>query len=480
MKRFISILMLVLFLCACVPTPDEPLVLQKDQELMIQQGAATLSPEQPYTPPEVPERYTYDFQEGSLSVHVDAPVTVLDDPLPIVRVHACGYDQETVKRLFALLADGDTLMTSPQMKVTTKEEYEIAIQLAMQSLETGSYRDSDLTEEEWKASIERLKEAYNAAPFAGDLPEPTVADGTFYPNWVRDLQYDCADARSKNRIFRIHSAEDATVSPVFSYKNLRSPAYTMCNAREVLADTELPETIRMTYGEAILEVNALLEATGEPFQIMHVYVIDDEQKGYVDGIIKEASNYAFAVQCQRTYGKLPIAQDVASAWVGSELYARPWKQESLWIILDRDGFVSFDWNDPIKTEKTVAETTNLIPFSQIQEIAEKMLCVRYLQYTDPKNAGIERIEIELNVSHVDLELMRVREQDNTEGKQGLLIPAWVFYGTIVETCYNIDGSSSMTYSHYGLNGGNAYYEGDAIVLCINAIDGSIIDPMLGY
>ena len=36
------------------------------------------------------------------------------------------------------------------------------------------------------------------------------------------------------------------------------------------------------------------------------------------------------------------------------------------------------------------------------------------------------------------------------------------------------------YSHYNLTSGNMNYEGDVIVLCINAIDGSIIDPMLGY
>jgi hypothetical protein len=478
-KRIIIILFAALLLFACQPTPDEPIVLQKDQDLMIQQGAATLSPEQPYMPPEVPERFAYEYREGTLTVHIDAPVTVPNDPLPIIHVRACGYDQEAVKRVFALLADGDTLMTSPEMKVTTKEEYETAIQLAMQAFETGSNKDGDFTEEEWKASIERLKEAYNAAPFADELPKPTVADGTFYPNWERGIQYDCADARSKDRRFRIHSSEGATFL-LFEFDDLRSPAYTMSNAKEVNADSELPEELRMTYGDAVRKLNTLIEATSEPFRIKRVYLIDDEQQGTVDGIYAEANHYALAVQCQRTYENVPIATDVASALAGNELYTCPWKQESLWIVLDQDGFVSFDWLSPIATGRTRAETTKLMPFSEIREIAEKMFRVLYLQYTDPQNVNIEHIEIDLNVSHVDLELMRVREQDKTEAKQGLLIPAWVFYGTIMKTTYEKDGSSSTIYSHYNLNSGNMYYEGDVIVLCINAIDGSIIDPMLGY
>ena len=78
-KRFIIILIAaLLLLCACQPTPEEPVVLQKDQDLMIQKGEATLPPEETYTPPEAPERWQYDYEEGALTVHVDAKVTVPD------------------------------------------------------------------------------------------------------------------------------------------------------------------------------------------------------------------------------------------------------------------------------------------------------------------------------------------------------------------------------------------------------------------
>ncbi|MBR6039690.1 MAG: hypothetical protein IKP38_04320 [Clostridia bacterium] len=481
MKKHICIILLaaLLLLCACQPTPDEPVVLQKDQDLMIEKGSATLPPEESYTPPEVPKRYQYDYEEGTLTVHVDAAVTAPDVPMPIARVRACGYEQEAVKRLFALLADGDTLMTQPQKKMPTKEDYEEALQQAIQMLDDGSYKDADITEEEWREHIEQLKEAYNSAPFAEAVPTPTVADGSFYPNQNGDRIVNCADAYSKDRDFMIWSADDR--ESVFRYDRHNTPPYTMCNAREITADSELPEKLGMTYAEAAAEVNTLLEATSEPFRIKRVYLIDDEQRGNVDGIVADASHYALAIQCQRTFGGVPVATDVSDAWESSETYARPWREESFWIVIDRDGIVSLDWLEPMTTGETVSESCNLMPFSEVKAIAEKMFRVVYLQYTDPRNPAIDRIEIDLNVGHVDLELIRIREQDNVTGKDGFLIPAWIFYGTVLRTSYDKDGGDGEpTYSHYGLGSGNRYYEGDAILLCINAIDGTIIDPMLGY
>lgn len=64
MKRIAIIILITLLLAACQPTPDEPIVLQKDQDLMIHKGSATIVPEEGYTPPQVPERMQYDYTEG--------------------------------------------------------------------------------------------------------------------------------------------------------------------------------------------------------------------------------------------------------------------------------------------------------------------------------------------------------------------------------------------------------------------------------
>ncbi len=488
MKKYVFAVLLasLLLLFACVPTPDEPVVLQKDQDLMIEKGSETLPPEESYTPPEVPKRYRYDYEEGTLTVHIDAPVTVPDKPLPIARVRACGYDQGAVKRLFALLTDGDTLMTPTQQWTATKEDLEADIKRAMEMLEDGSYKDADITEEEWKEHIEELKQDYKNAPFSSEVRESTVADGSYYKErYDGGIVVDCADAFSKDRNLTIRSAFNEDTESVFKYDRSDAPMYSRRNARFVDADSELPEILGLTYRDALDQVNALLGAIGEPFRIKTVFLVDDEQNalaegGGTDGIVQPANHCALMVQCQRMYAGVPIATDVDGVFGNSDRYAIDWAEESLWITVDREGIVSIDWWEPLTVTEPVADSTNLMPFDRVREIAEKMIRVIYLPFTDRINPDIERIDICVDVSSVNLELIRVREQNNVTGKTGLLIPVWVFYGTIRKSTAWKDGTLDGGYSHYGLGGLSHVNEGDVITLCINAIDGTIIDPLRGY
>ena len=67
----------------------------------------------------------------------------------------------------------------------------------------------------------------------------------------------------------------------------------------------------------------------------------------------------------------------------------------------------------------------------------------------------------LTVTEIRLELIRSRASRGE--REGLLIPAWVFYGTV-------DGSAAM--------------ENDAcfpeIILAVNAVDGTVLDVERGY
>lgn len=71
---------------------------------------------------------------------------------------------------------------------------------------------------------------------------------------------------------------------------------------------------------------------------------------------------------------------------------------------------------------------------------------------------------DLYVTRAELSLLRIREK-NSQELNGLYVPAWVFYG------YNVvdDGSSQ-----------EGSPENCLTILCINAMDGSIIDTSVGY
>ncbi len=461
-------------------------MLQKDQDLMIHKGSATIVPEEGYTPPQVPERMRYDYTEGTLSVHIDASVTVPDKPLPIAHVRACGFDQEAVRRIFALLTDGDTLMTPTRQWTATKEDVQADLQRAMEMLEDGSYKSADISEEEWKAHIEELKEDYRNAPFSSEVRQSEVADGTFYREKYEDgAVVDCADAYSAERSFTIRSAYNEDVESIFKYKRTDAPVYSRSNACTVDNTSALPDGLGITYDDAMATVDTLFNAIGEPFCVRNVFLIDDERNyiaegGGTDGIVQPASHYALTMECQRMYAGIPIAVDIDGTFRSSDRYAIDWAEESLWVTVDKDGIAQIEWWEPLTVQDMVADSTNLMPFDQIKEIAEKMYRVIYFQYTDSVNPDLKRVEVNVDVSSVRLELIRVREQNNVGGKTGLLIPVWAFYGTIRQYKAWADGNAYSYYTHYGLGSGSDFYKGDVITLCINAIDGSIIDPMLGY
>ena len=156
---------------------------------------------------------------------------------------------------------------------------------------------------------------------------------------------------------------------------------------------------------------------------------------------------------------------------GPKSYAIPWPVESLRFIIDEEGIVSVNWKNMVTLLETASLTTNLLPFETIEGVAEKMLPILY------NPTGWEDLKsLEINITHVGLELIRIREQNNTSELKGLLVPAWVFYGTIRMT----EASGFQDYANYGLKSGYDHYRGEEILLCLNAVDGSVIDPLLGY
>ncbi|MBR4905296.1 MAG: hypothetical protein IKZ44_00395 [Clostridia bacterium] len=482
MKKRIFILFFTAFmLLACQPTPDEPVVLQKDQDLMIQKGEATLPPEQAYTPPEAPERWQYDYEEGALTVHVDAKVTVPDGPLPMARMRAQGFDQDAVRRLLQYLANGETMITDRTQTVATKEQLAADLEQAMQMLEDGSYKDADITEEEWKEHVQDLQEQYKKAPFEADVkqPENGETDGTFYQQEASGVLYNCLEAHTDSAIIWIWSPLHADFDASFRYERGDIPYYTMNGAVELFPDSEQSDKIELTYADAMKKVREIIDATGEPLTVTHVYLIGDPMNGNVDGIVQDAKHWAYAVQCQRTYRGVTVAAGVPGTTRTDDLYAIDWEYETMTIILDDKGVARVQWREPLTVTEPISDSTNLLPFDKIAEIAERMLRVVYIQYSDASQEAEQRREIAVDIRDMKLELIRVREQDNANEKNGVLVPVWVCYGDIVETDY-WDGEPDVMFANYGCGGGCEYREGDEIVLCINAIDGSIIDPLLGY
>lgn len=130
------------------------------------------------------------------------------------------------------------------------------------------------------------------------------------------------------------------------------------------------------------------------------------------------------------------------------------------LALDGEGVFFMDWTAPVTVGDTVNANAKLKDFSEIEAIAGRMLLIAEVVNYDPAHSDA----VSRTVERVELGLWRVAEQ-NELGK-GLFVPAYCFYGTDAFT---------QTYHDY-----TGYERSTRLLLVLNAIDGSVIDPAVGY
>ena len=82
------------------------------------------------------------------------------------------------------------------------------------------------------------------------------------------------------------------------------------------------------------------------------------------------------------------------------------------------------WDSPTVTGEVVTENARLLSWQEIREIVETILLTIYEPRTEFEDAG-RRIGV--TIDDIQLSLLRVRE-NNAQGRSGLYVPAWVFYG----------------------------------------------------
>ena len=454
MKRTLVFLLALLLLIGCQKTPEQPLIVPKEQQVMVEKATSTQAPEAAYTPPEAPERWTFDHTGGNFVIHADADVAVPDVPLPTVWVRAEGLPQETLYRLFRLLSQGEELKLP---HVQTRAEIEESIRAYTELLEQGPDQDADMSKEEYDEGllqeIEYLKKAYETAP---ETSPDRVSDGTYEVEKSGKTGTDMLvlSASNLNREISARAFPQADERSSFAYyRHLRARSdYSMANARRMEAAALQDDPL---YQKAMAEVEAVLDTIGD-----------------VDGIVHEAEHRALCVDCRRLVNGAPAAYDVSgAARKDPKSYAIPWPVESLRLVVDEEGIVSVSWKNMVTVLETASPVTNLLPFDQAAAVAEKMLPILY------NPTGWEDLRsVDIDIVHVGLELIRIREQNNTGELKGLLVPAWVFYGTIKMT----EASGFQDYANYGMKSGYDHYRGEEILLCLNAVDGSVIDPLLGY
>ena len=222
MKKSIVLILALLLLAACQPTPDHDAVKQKDTNVLIE---AVLSAQAEATEAPVPmksqvlERYMADFYTPATNVHVqvDAPIRVRSEGgFPLVRVERRAVTDEERLTLCLRLFHADTLYRFELRE--SREDLVNRIAALMQERtpeEKAAWlrEDPENTEEAWeaiqparKAELSELEARYRAMEDGEPVPLK-VWDGALLPDDAENPgQEIVVDPNATNDIWRMDHA----------------------------------------------------------------------------------------------------------------------------------------------------------------------------------------------------------------------------------------------------------------------------------
>ncbi|MEN6418966.1 MAG: DUF6034 family protein [Clostridiaceae bacterium] len=481
---------LALSLCACGRTGKpknsysqpqvERLALEQPQSATVQNGGYDL-PDGGYV-------WEQTRENGYLRIHVNAEVSAPTAPLATLGVTANGFTQAQITGLFNSLFAGQNVTATVGENVQTKDEIKTQLDKMKQALEDGTYAEDGFSREEYEKAIQEQEEAYRNAP-VNSTSEQVVSDGTMRQTDQGSGIFFALDAKSEpGSQFGVRSypaGHASELQSTCSYTRTGAPDYGMANAVLYREGETLPQQaqgkLTVSYPEAQALSDGLLKAAGLDATLLAAYVVDNAQTGETDGIVQSAEHSAYSFLYERVVSGAPVAAD---AWEDNTAESRPWNCEQIQITVDDEGIAAFYWREPLTLTGETVQGGTLITFPQAKEIFETIAPIAYGAQTSSANPSLDRVEIDLNVTSVQLSLLRVWAGEGAERaeKTGSLVPVWVFYGDVVDQVFWKDGTSYDAYYRQGMNGagGSAFRKGPTIVFAINALDGSVIDPSVGY
>ena len=481
-KRFllwISVVTLVAAFTGCQKPTDETYTEPDDVERIYMTAAE--STQSAATPAPAPEgNYVWETASasGNLQIHVDAPVTIPNQPLCVTRFVGNGFTQEQVTGIFNHVFAGKSPMTTVGINLPTKDGVRAQIAAMKQALIDGTYDTQEFTPEEFQQVIESYEAEIDELP---DTPAEAIpCDGimqTLYNDAI-DSEYkwlaaSCKDDCSLSVKSYPMSASGNWASSLY-YTKFDVPYYNMHEAIEITDSSALPKNaarIAYSFDEAKALADGVVASSGITATIKTAYLISDVQKGDVDYLVRDAEQWAYKFVYQRSIDGVPVATD---AWDSVGFI-----NEKIECLVDSGGLAEFTWKSPITTMPDSVGGGETISFDAAKEIFQSTAMLTYGNRAKLTSEKLDHVEYTVQVDDIQLCYMPL---STPESGEGAVVPAWVFYGNIKHQLFWKDGTMLDLGWAQGGNGntGSQVLRGKTIVFAINAIDGSVIDVAQGY
>ena len=478
-KKVMSCLLAAALLVACQPTPEEDVVVNKGDGTLEEAIAAEALPPARY---EAPETLRLDpFGTETFQVVVDAEVCVPDvERYPIVEVVLRTVTADWARDMMYKMADGKTIHTYQNEVPTTKEQIEGEITLLQQQLANpdaylpagADEQTRAAAEKEWRELLEAWETLYQEAPDTFEPREIDMSDAAFRTA----LEFRGAVESGKQReTYLSVTAWYGGPGGNVEYNNLVDgislPFYF-----DMDSDLTDLNDVTISAEEAVQIGLDFLAQLGEtdfaPALIVAGYC--DPEWG-TDPIPLEEWPQCYQIQFTRSVAGVPATYreehyDGIGA-DGRERYAPAYPQESIEMDIRDSGVTYMCWSTPSELGRTLNENVTLMPFEQVVE----RFCDQILYSATPAVEETDSvIKKTLHIDRIELGMVRALQRGSVE--EWVMVPAWTFFGrTVLQYAGPEPGG-------YPLNENNEYVSEmpGYSYLILNAVDGSVYDPAVGY
>ena len=473
-----ALLVLSVLPLACQPTPEEEPVVNKGDGTLEEAIAAEALPPARY---EAPETLRLDpFGTETFQVVVDAEVCVPDvERYPIVEVVLRTITADWARDMMYKMADGKTIYTYQTETPTTKEQIEAEIALLQQQLANpDAYLPAGADEQaraeaerEWREVLEAWEVLYREAPDTFERREVDMSDAAFRTA----LEFRGAVESGKQReTYLSVTAWYGVPGGNVEYNNLVDVG--MPFHFDMDSDLTDLNDVTISAEEAVQIGLDFLAQLGEtdfaPALIVAGYC--DPEWG-TDPIPLEEWPQCYQIQFTRSVAGVPATYreehyDGIGA-DGRERYAPAYPQESIEMDIRDSGVTYMYWSTPSELGRTLNENVTLMPFEQVVE----RFCDQILYSATPAVEETDSvIKKTLYIDRIELGMVRALQRGSVD--RWIMVPAWTFFG---KTALQYAGPQP---GGYPLNENNEYVSEmpGYSYLILNAVDGSVYDPGVGY
>ncbi|HML69540.1 MAG TPA: DUF6034 family protein [Clostridia bacterium] len=408
--RCLTLLLVMACTTGCKPTPDTPVIINRDNLEATYSLDNDALPAYNYS---APEKVQDEIKLNTCSFFIDTKVELSNSDMhPVLSIKQRFFSSEDIQGICDILIPDRIAIRDASN--ATKEEIEEMIAILKQGVPTYnddgtiSYVPIEISADDWQEYFDDLNEA-DTEDF-----ESISGEMDFSPPFKK-----CFQKANGDKAYL--SAQSNNVSVFLNdYGNIQMQSWII---RDGGWPGEGPVVLNPSLSADLAKQDA--EALLERLRLDNMVLTSMETARMLDGIsgYSTLSTGWYLTYVRNDGGEIPFDTNSVSECLlqydDEALYAAPWRQETVCVFVDETGIRFFSWSNPYETIGIENANVQLLPFDEILSQMKKLVHFGYAWADLPGN-----ISENFYITRIVLTNCIVRAKNKTES--AFLMPTWVF------------------------------------------------------